>query len=264
MEQDSVKIAVRDSEGRYVVRIVYEDDHIMVVDKPAGLLTIPDHWNKEKACLQQALESYLRKKDKNAKLYVVHRLDKETSGVMLFAKQAEAHRTLSIDFENRRVFKSYLALVKGHPIPEEGIVDAPIGARMSRGGKKEIDFKHGRPSLTEYRVIRKFKNFSLVEASPKTGRMHQIRVHLSHLGYPLAVDRLYTDREITGIGIGDIKRGVRKKDDAKYIIKRLTLHASSVTFNHPVTGKEMSFTVIPPKDFASLIKQLEKWSISAV
>jgi 23S rRNA pseudouridine955/2504/2580 synthase/23S rRNA pseudouridine1911/1915/1917 synthase len=256
-------IVVRDTEGRYKIEIIFEDNDILVINKPAGLLTIPDHWNKEKSCLRDVLSGYVRKSQGLEKIYVVHRLDKETSGVMIFAKNAESHRALNTAFENGEISKTYIALVAGHIQEEEGEIDAPISRKMIKGGRKFIDEKKGLPSRTRFRVLERFRHFTLVEARPETGRMHQIRLHFSHIGYPLAIDRKYHDRYKTAIYITDIKPNARikREQEIRPIIHRLTLHALKISFHHPVSGENVTFEAPLPKDFKSLIQLLQKWNI---
>ncbi|MCK5075762.1 MAG: RluA family pseudouridine synthase [Calditrichia bacterium] len=265
------KITSRDVEGRYLIEILYEDNDIIVVNKPAGLLTIPDHWDKEKACLKEILESNLKKNNTSGKIFVVHRLDKDTSGVMVFAKNSLAHKNLSLQFENREVSKKYLAVVWGHPFPSEGLIDEPISKKMKKGGQKFVDHKNGLKSQTKYKTIKKYKDFSLIEAAPFTGRMHQIRVHMAHLGNSLAVDLVYSNPEKIGIEIGDIKRrafkknkrnrkNIKKEEETRYIIERLTLHASELSLLHSESKKKLAFSALLPKDFSSLLKQLDKWN----
>ena len=262
------KIITRDKEDRYTIEILHEDDDIVVVNKPAGLLSIPDHWDKEKSHLRGVLESYLFKKNEKSKknntgeIFVIHRLDKDTSGIMIFAKNSESHKNLSLQFEQRMITKKYLAIVCGHPIPAEGVIDERIGKKLKKGGKKFIDPKKGSSSQTDYKMLKKYRNYSLIEAIPHTGRMHQIRVHLAHIGCPLAVDTVYSDPEKSGIEICDVKRRIKRNNDVKpkYIINRLTLHAAQIDFLHPVNSEKLSFSVLPPKDFSSLLKQLDKWN----
>jgi len=259
------KILTRDKEDRYTIEILHEDDDIIVVHKPAGLLSIPDHWDKEKSHLRGVLESYLSKKINNnnaGEIFVVHRLDKDTSGIMIFAKNSESHKNLSMQFEQRTITKKYFAIVCGHPVPAEGVINERIGKKLKKGGKKFIDPRKGSPSQTDYKVVKEYRDYSLIEAIPHTGRMHQIRVHLAHIGCPLAVDTVYSDPEKSGIEICDVKHRTKRKNDVepKYIINRLTLHATQIDFLHPANSEKLSFSVPPPKDFSSLLKQLDKWN----
>lgn len=252
----------RDFEGKYKIHILYEDDFILVIDKPAGILSIPDHWNKEKKNMREVLNRYVQKEQGLEQIYVVHRLDKETSGVMIFAKNAQAHKKLNIAFQEGNVHKNYLALISGHLKEKEGVIDAPISRKMIKGGRKFIDEKKGLPSQTHYKVLEEFRLFSLVEAKPITGRMHQIRLHFSYIGHPLAIDTRYHNKDKNAIYITDIKKGARIKRDQELrpIMNRLTLHASTIEFEHPETGASMMFKADLPKDFRSLLSLLQKWN----
>lgn len=169
------------------IRILYEDPGLLVVDKPAGLLTIPGRGPEAGADLQHLLEG-----QRGERLWVVHRLDRGTSGALAFARNPDIHRRLSQAFEAGQVAKTYLALVTGKPEPESGLIDrALVPARrgkMRPAGPGE----EGKPSQTRYRVLEQFPaGFAWVELEPLTGRQHQIRVHLTSLGHPLAVDETY-------------------------------------------------------------------------
>ena len=167
--------------------ILLEDSALVVLNKPAGVLTIPDRYHTELPNLKGFLER------KFGKIFPIHRLDKETSGVILFAKDPDTHKFLNTQFQNRSVSKKYLALVDGIMEPEQGVIDRPI-APSKRPGLMTVHPK-GKPAHTEYRVLEKFGRFSLVELEIKTGRTHQIRVHLQAKGYPLAVDSVYGKRD---------------------------------------------------------------------
>lgn len=254
----------RDFEGRYRIPILYEDDYILAVNKPAGLLSIPDHWVKEKANLKEILSNYVRKEYGIDSIFVVHRLDKETSGVLLFAKNAAVHRELNRQFESGEVQKRYLALVAGRLEAKEGVIDAPISRKMIRGGRKLIDEKKGLPSRTRYRVLEEFETMSLVEVKPETGRMHQIRLHFAHIGHPLLIDDKYHPGGKDRISIRDLKPAARvRPDDERAIMERLALHAESLVFRHPVTGALQEIHAELPKDFRSVLNHLRKYSRTA-
>lgn len=168
------------------VRVLYEDAGLLVVDKPAGLLTIPGRGPEAGPDLQHLLEGI-----RGEKLWVVHRLDRGTSGALAYARNAAMHRTLSQAFEAGRVEKTYLALVSGQLEPDQGTIDsALVPARRGRM-RPARHGEEGKPSRTEFRVIERFTGFCLVALHPRTGRQHQLRVHLSSVGHPLAVDESY-------------------------------------------------------------------------
>jgi 23S rRNA pseudouridine1911/1915/1917 synthase len=233
--------------------IIYQDDDIVLVSKPADLLTIPDRYNALKPNLYTELNKLFEK------VYIVHRLDRETSGIVIFAKNEAAHRHLSLQFENHETAKIYLALVEGAVHNESGEIDKPIGPHPSVSGKMIIA-KKGKNSLTHYKVIERFKHFTLLEADIKTGRTHQIRVHFQSIGYPLAVDALYGKRN--ELFLNQIKtKGVKlgKYEEERPIMTRTTLHALRLTFTHPTKNEVMTFEAPAPKDIRALIAQLQKW-----
>jgi 23S rRNA pseudouridine1911/1915/1917 synthase len=234
--------------------IIYEDDDMLLVNKPPRFLTIPDRYAPEKPNIYNALC------DRYGKVFIVHRLDKETSGILVFAKNESAHSHLSRQFEQRSVHKEYLALVDGVMHKDAGTIDAPIAEHRNKPGVMVIA-KKGKPSVTDYRVAERYKLFTLVTCTIKTGRMHQIRVHLHSIGYPLAVDAVYGRRP--ALMLSEIKG--RKFQLGKYtdeelpLIDRSILHAHALVLQHPTTDETMRFTAPPPKDFKAVLQQLDKW-----
>jgi 23S rRNA pseudouridine955/2504/2580 synthase/23S rRNA pseudouridine1911/1915/1917 synthase len=234
--------------------LLYEDDFLLVVSKPAGLLTIPDRAGN-KVSLLAALER------RYGKVFVVHRLDRETSGVLCFARTEAAHRHLSLQFERHTADKFYMALLDGALHHEEGEIDKPIGEHPTIPGKMIVT-DSGKPSLTFYRVIERYKRFTLAEALLKTGRTHQIRVHFQSIGYPLAVDALYGRRGaflLSGIKGKAYKSG-KYADEERPLMERNSLHASRLRIDHPATGERMEYQAALPKDFAAVLSQLKKWN----
>lgn len=230
----------------------YQDDLLLVVSKPAGLLTIPDRFGN-KDSLQSALERDF------GKVFVVHRLDRETSGVLCFARTEAAHRHLSMQFEHHTVDKYYLVLVDGNVHQEEGEINKPIGQHPTIAGKMMIT-NRGKPSLTFYRVLERFKHFTLLEALLKTGRTHQVRVHFQSIGYPLAVDAVYGRRP--AFFLSEIKgkayRSGKFSDEERPLMERTSLHAYRLRLDHPGTGERLEFKAELPKDFSAMLKQLRK------
>ncbi len=218
------------------MKILYEDEHLLVVDKPAGLPVLPDGWEKDAPYLVKSLE------EGYGEIFIVHRLDKITSGVMVFARDAETHRALNIQFEDHQAEKVYHAIVEGNPKWEEKITRRPLRANVGHKHRTMVDDKNGKPSETHFRVIKRIParpeqgrgEWTLIEAKPTTGRTHQIRVHAYALGHPLAGDTLYGAQE-------------------NYGIARPMLHAQSLSFIHPATNERLKFTAPHPPDFEALL-----------
>jgi len=231
--------------------ILFEDDYIIILNKPPKMLVIQDRFNKLEPNLQDIL------KDKYSEIFTIHRLDKDTSGVIIFAKRADTHRELSVQFEKQKVQKTYSALLQGVLSQEKGIIEAPIGKKNSHENVMVVDKKNGKYSITHFELVKKFKNYTLVNAFPKTGRTHQIRVHFKSIGHPLAIDKLYGTKE--KIFLSDIKTKFIKGKEDKALMERLTLHAASIEFTHPNTFEKMKIEAPHHKDFRTLIKNLEKY-----
>jgi len=213
------------------MKIIYEDDHIIIVDKPAGLSVLPDGWEKDSDYLVRRLQ------ERYGKIFIVHRLDKITSGVMVFARDAETHRALNIQFENHDAQKTYHAILEGNPKWDEKIAKQPLRADVGKKHRTAVDDKNGKPSETRFRVIKRNQESALVEAKPMTGRTHQIRVHAYALGHPLVEDVLYGARD-------------------RYGFPRPMLHAQSLSFIHPATNERVKFSAPHPDDFEEALKNL--------
>jgi 23S rRNA pseudouridine1911/1915/1917 synthase len=233
------------------IPVLFEDENLIILDKPAPLLTIPDRFNHAETNLAALLRS------KFNDIFVVHRLDRETSGVILFAKNAESHRKLCAAFEDRLVRKKYLAIVNGTPKETKGIIELSIDEHPSKKGTMIIS-KKGKESVTEFSVLESLGNFSLVEAVPFTGRTHQIRVHLHAIGHPLAVDPVYGTRK--ELYLSEIKRKFKtaKETEEQPLVSRCTLHSCSLTFPHPVSGEMITVESPLPRDMNALLAQLRK------
>ena len=233
--------------------IIYEDGFLVIANKTAGLLSIPDRYQPEKINLQHLL------KQQFGEIWTVHRLDKDTSGLICFARNEEAHKTLSQQFEKRQVQKIYHALVDGNLKEDKGTIDQPIG--KGQGNKMQIT-KTGKAALTLYQVEQRYKHFNWVAVEIKTGRTHQIRVHFQAIGHPLAVDTLYGQRD--ALFLSEIKTKayrLGKNKEERPLLSRLSLHASSLSLAHPETGKPVQFTAPLPKDLRAALNQLNKWGV---
>jgi 23S rRNA pseudouridine1911/1915/1917 synthase len=235
--------------------IIYEDDTLICVNKPAGLLTIPDRFNTNALSVISVLAKQFET------IIPVHRLDRNTSGVVLFAKNADMHKKMSLLFENREVSKYYVAIAEGRVEPSEGVIHAPLAESMTQRGKMVIN-KRGKESTTEYKVITQFKRFAFVSLKLLTGRMHQIRVHMLHIGHPLVVDNLYGNRE--SLCLSEIKQkrfNIGKFEEEKPLLSRQPLHAQRLEFIHPDTNIPIVCEAALPKDMYALLRQLEKWDV---
>jgi 23S rRNA pseudouridine1911/1915/1917 synthase len=230
---------------------IAETDSWIAINKPAGLSSIPDRKGKD-----VSLKSILQ--EKYGEIFTVHRLDRETSGVILFAKTAETHKLLSQQFEERGVQKVYLGLVNGSLVEKEGRIESPIGEHPSKKGLMTV-LRKGKPSITDYKVKEEFGNFSVLEFEIHTGRTHQIRVHMRELGHPIVCDALYGDGN--PVFISSIKRNfklAKSEDEERPILSRLALHAARLTFTDE-TGQTYSPEAEMPKDMKALVQQLRKW-----
>ncbi|MEO1437045.1 MAG: RluA family pseudouridine synthase, partial [Bacteroidota bacterium] len=234
-------------------QIIFEDEHILVVNKPAGFLSIPDRYNPKLYNLKTFFEN------RGTPVFMVHRLDKDTSGVLCLAKNAKCHKALNQQFESRQVKKDYLCLSIGVLFDKSGLIDRPIAKSQSRAGRMVVH-KSGKPSQTQYEVLQEFGHYSLVKAEPLTGRQHQIRVHMSAIGHPLLVDPIYSNK--AGFFLSEIKRkyNLGKDREERPLISRTTLHAAALSFQHPETGATLRFEAPLPKDMNAVIRQLEKWA----
>ncbi len=232
------------------VEIVFEDDAIIVLNKQPGLLVLPDLYNKSLPNIADILKSEL------GKIFIVDRIDKETSGLIAFAKTADAHAALNKQFETREVAKTYQAIVVGELSQKEGSVDLPL-SEDSEGRVMRIDRKNGKESITDYTVLEQFAGYAFLGARPKTGRMHQIRVHLRELGTPILADGLYGNG--TGFFLSHVKAGYKSDGVEKPLLARTALHAARLSFTHPALLRAMSFEAVLPKDMKTVLKYLRKF-----
>ncbi|MFC1864404.1 RluA family pseudouridine synthase [Chloroflexota bacterium] len=221
------------------LNIIFEDDDLLVIDKPAGLSVHPAAGRPAHTLVNAILYHFPSLPDTGdwRRPGIVHRLDKDTSGVMLVAKNSVAYLSLTSQFKARSVVKAYLALVKGHPTPEDGIIEAPIG-RDSRHRERMavVAEGSGKEARTQYHVVNHIGNYTLLEVRPETGRTHQIRVHLTAIGYPVVGDKVY---------------GVKSA-----FLSRQFVHASRLGFQLPSTGEYVEFTSDLPPDLAQALKDI--------
>jgi len=216
------------------LEVVYEDDDLAVINKQAGLVVHPAPGNYEHTLVNALLHRFKKLSEVNPKRPgIVHRLDKETSGLLVVAKNNFAHHALSKQFEKHTIKRTYIALVKGKVKFDEDVIELPIGRHPVRRESMTVSFNEkAKFARTRYRTLKRTEEFSLMELEPYTGRTHQLRVHLAFLGHPI---------------LGDKKYG--KHND----FCRLALHAKSLGFTHPRTGKPIEFSSDIPKEFEELI-----------
>jgi tRNA pseudouridine32 synthase/23S rRNA pseudouridine746 synthase len=226
---DRVQRYTRGQRPSIMTVVLFENEDVVAIDKPEGLAAVPERRPDTESLFEKLCA------ERGEQLYIVHRIDKETSGVILFARNAEAHRWLNLQFEKRLVRKVYLALAHGVITDDWGAIDKPL--RRFGSGRVGIDAQHGRASLTEFRILERFEAHSLVELYPRTGRRHQIRVHLYSIGHPVVGDPLYGDRAT----------------QSSY--PRMMLHAHRLTFRLP-SNSPITLEATVPESFEAVLRTL--------
>ncbi|MEK7250995.1 MAG: RluA family pseudouridine synthase [Bacteroidota bacterium] len=237
--------------------ILYEDDELLVVNKPAGMVTHPAHGNYSGTLVNALLYhcNHLSTLNDATRPGIVHRLDKDTSGVMVIAKTEFAHAQLAKQFSDRTISREYWAVVWGTFHEKQGLIEAELG-RSKSDRKKMAVVKEGKHAATEYSVIEQFEYLSLVRLKLQTGRTHQIRVHLAYVNHPVFGDPTYNGRHIVA-GPGTSKQKAEVQQLLK-LISRQALHAKTLGFVHPKTHREMSFNSNLPADISSVLAGLKK------
>ncbi|MDO5708228.1 MAG: RluA family pseudouridine synthase [Andreesenia angusta] len=225
--------------------IIYEDDDLAVVFKPQGMVVHPANGNRENTLVNALLyhfDSLSDINDPEIRPGIVHRIDKDTSGILMIAKNNMAHKSLARQLKDHTVVRKYIALVEGNISEENGIIDSPIG--RSRSDRKKMDIvEDGRRAITHYRVLERYERNTLIEAKLETGRTHQIRVHMKSINHPV---------------VGDSTYGIKKQ---RFTLEGQLLHAETIGFIHPRTGEYMEFNYPLPEYFKDLIEKLKKLSL---
>ena len=232
------------------LRILHEDEDLVVIDKPAGLVVHPAAGHRDQTLVNALLFTVKDLSGIGGEIRpgIVHRLDKDTSGVMVIAKNDEAHRKLTAAWSTDAVGKEYLALVYGTPSPDHGTIDAPI-ARDPRDRKRMAIVPGGRRAITEYEVVEHLRYVSLVRCRLRTGRTHPIRVHLKSIGHPIVGDPVYSGPQWRGIPDKRLQRVLAS-------MGRQALHAFRLTLPHPRTGDMMVFEAPLPRDIAGVLQEV--------
>jgi 23S rRNA pseudouridine955/2504/2580 synthase/23S rRNA pseudouridine1911/1915/1917 synthase len=228
--------------------LLYEDEHLVAINKPSGILTIPDRMGNV------SLKNYLQRAYQE--IFTVHRLDKDTSGVVVFAKNEGAHKELSQLFEGREVEKKYLGLVLGNFAEDKGTIDEGIMEHPVIKGKMVVN-KKGKPSITDYEVLEKFRFFSWVQFQIHTGRTHQIRVHMKHAGHPVVCDETYGDGKPILLSTLKKKFNLSKnEEEERPLLGRLALHSHLLKFK--LSDRDYDLEAALPKDLKACLQQLRK------
>jgi 23S rRNA pseudouridine1911/1915/1917 synthase len=233
--------------------IIFENDDFIALNKPSGLLSIPDREGKETSLKQMLREKY-------GDIYTVHRLDKDTSGLIIFAKHEASHKHLSLQFEERQTKKIYHGLVIGSPASKTGTIDSPLGEHPAKNGTMIVHRK-GKEALTDYEVIEEFGLYTWTQFRIYTGRTHQIRVHAKEIGHPIVADTLYGDGKPVLLSSLKHKKFKLSKNELEErpLLNRLALHASVLGFTSS-SGEAIELEAPLPKDLKAVLQQLRKWS----
>jgi len=235
------------------LQIIYQDNDLVVINKPSGWLTIPDRYDAKLPSVKKWFEL------KGEPIFIVHRIDRDTSGLLLLARNEAAHKFFNQQFEQRTLTKIYFGLVTGNITEDEGTFDQPIEAHPTLLGKMRVGRK-GKSAITHYKVEQRFRGYTWVRFQIETGRTHQIRVHLQNAGHALVCDPIYGSE--TPLLLSYIKRKKfnlsKKEEEERPLLSRLALHASSVECKG-LDGKDIKITASLSKDLDATLKQLAKW-----
>lgn len=232
--------------------VIYSDDDFIVLNKRSGILIAADRYNPDAPRLDLMAEKEF------GKLYAVHCIDKDTSGLIIYAKNLEAQKGISMQFEQRKVQKTYHALVYGHPLWEDLHVDLALEPDGDARHRTVVNKKFGKPSITDFHLIGVCGPYSWIEAKPKTGRTHQIRVHLAANNLSIVCDPLYSGNQ-KPVRLSEVKRKWNgDEDEERPLLSRLALHAYKIQFEHPATHEQVTFTAPYARDMEAVRKQFAK------
>lgn len=222
------------------LNIIYQDEDIAIIDKPQGMIVHPASGNYSNTLVNSLLYNFKTLSDLAGEIRpgIVHRLDKDTSGLMIIAKNNFSHKILSKNFRNRNVKREYIALVKGHLQEDYGVIDEPIGRDPKDRRKMAVVYKNSKSAITYYEVLERFEKHTLLRAKLETGRTHQIRVHLSYIKHPIVGDLIYSENN-------------------KFNLSKQLLHSITIGFKHPRSDEYMEFSTEIPKRFIDIIEKLK-------
>lgn len=242
-----------------LIDILYEDGAIVALNKPAGITSVPGSVETQGTYYHELKDYFERRPGEHFTPRILHRLDKQTSGLMVIGKHEEAERSVSLQFERHEVVKEYLAVVGGEVADEKGEINLRIAPDRRDHGRMIADDVTGKEALTRYEVLDRFRGFSLLCVQPQTGRTHQIRVHLAAIGHPVLVDGVYGSGE--PVRLSEFKRGykARQRREERPLLNRHALHSRRITLASPDTGSQVTVEAPLPRDLALLLRQLDKF-----
>ncbi|MEM7164249.1 MAG: RluA family pseudouridine synthase [Planctomycetota bacterium] len=241
------------------IAIIFEDADLCAIDKPAGWSTVSERWDPNAVPMMDGLWAIWQKQDPDApRPHVVHRLDKDTTGLLLFARNRDAQAAVRRQFRERVVQKSYLALAVGVPPVDSGVIEIAIDEDPRKAGRMRVVQRGGKECSTAYEIVERFEGYSLIRLRPKTGRTHQVRISLQHIGTPCAADPVYGDG--AALYSSQWIRGYRKGRgrEERPLLARTALHAETLALEHPA-GQQLELAAALPKDLEVTLKQLRKW-----
>ena len=261
----TIKLSSPATKEFWEIPVLFEDEHLLALSKPSGLLTSPDRYDAERPNLMKLLHAGIADSKPWARergltyLSNAHRLDFETSGIILLAKTKPVLVKLADLFGAEKPVKKYMALVQGSPIDDEFEIDAKLAPHPVKVGFMRVDPKNGKKSMTKFSVMEKFSRWTLIRCEPLTGRTHQIRIHLRHAGVPIVGDELYGGK---ALWLSRLKPGYRLKPgkEERPLIARVALHAEQLELVHPVTNQTVSITAPWPKDLTVAVKYLRQFA----
>lgn len=237
--EDDLNYELKLEEENIPLDIVYEDDYLLIINKKSGMIVHPGAGNYNHTLVNALLYRYKNLPGENFRVGIVHRIDKDTSGLMVVAKEEKTMEYLSNMIANKQIERKYLALVEGVIPNESGTIDAPIGRDINNRLKMMVTKHNSKNAVTHFKVLKRYKNNTLIECKLETGRTHQIRVHMAYIGYPIVNDPVYSKNKNT-TSFGQM------------------LHSYSIKFIHPITKKEIYITCNPPKKFLDKEKEFEE------